>query len=250
MPSNDNLNMLFHNIRVKLYANNLKNVEGAYIARTVNERTISIEDVCRNMKTRGKVTGNDEYLVINLRQYYDEVAHLLCDGYAVTNGYYTVYPNIGGSFNSVNEAHDYEKHPIDFRFSACVKLRELAKNITVNVEGLADASGYIDTFTDYDANSVNDVFAPGHQFAIHGSKIKIAGESPDNGVYFVPAEDLSRAVKVTRIGENTQAKVTGIVPEVGHGLYRIEIKTQYSGATNTPLKKSRAITSTFTIEAV
>jgi len=249
MPGNNNLNMIFHHIRVKLYKNNLKNVEGAYIVKTDNDRILSFEDVCRIMKTRGGVTGNYEDLLQNLRQYYNEVAYQLCDGFAVTNGLYTIYPNIGGSFNSVNEARDRKKHPIDFRFRARLKLRELAENITVDVAGLANTSGCIDTFTDYDVNSSNDVFAPGHQFAIHGSKIKIAGDNPDNGVYFAPAEDPSKAVKATRIADNTYKKITGIVPDDVHGLYHIEIRTQYTGATNTLLKKPRAITSTFTIEA-
>ena len=50
-------NMILHRIRVKLYTNNLKNVEGAYIARTDNDKTLDIEDVCTIMKTRGDVTG-------------------------------------------------------------------------------------------------------------------------------------------------------------------------------------------------
>ena len=245
----NSLNLILHRIRVKLYPNYLSSVEGAYIARTNNEKTLAIEDVCTAMKTRGDFTGNYENLLEYVRQYYDEVAYQLCDGYAVTNGFYTVHPNIGGVFNDVTEAHDHQKHPISFRFSARAKLRNLIKDIAVEVEGIADSTGYIDKFTDYEEDSVNSTFIPGNQFAVHGHKIKLAGEDSKIGIYFVPLDDPSKAVKVERIAENSPSKVTGIAPDTGHLQNRIEIRTQFSGVMNRLLKAPRTITSSFVIEA-
>jgi len=129
--------MILHKIHVKLYPNFLKNGGGAYIARTNNKKTLYIEDVCSAMKTRAGYSGNYETLVQNVRQFYDEVAYQLCDGNAVSNGYYSVYPNIGGTFDSAAEAHDHQKHAISFRFSPRAKLRELVRHIAVEVEGIA-----------------------------------------------------------------------------------------------------------------
>ena len=245
----NNLNMILHNIRIKLYPNHLPKVEGSYIARTNNEKTLTIEDVCTAMKTRGGFTGSYETLLENVRQYYDEVAYQLCDGYAVTNGYYYIYPNIGGTFNSVTEIHDHKKHPISFRFGMRGKLRKLIEDIAVEVEGIADGSGYIDSFIDFEEDSFNSLFLPGNQFAIHGHKIKLAGDDPGVGLYFVPVDDPSKAVKVTRLAENSPSRITGIAPNTEHAYNRIEIRTQYSGATNRTLKKPRIIKSTFVLEA-
>ena len=248
MPSINNLNMIFHKIRVKLYPNYLKNGGGAYIARTINEKTLFIEDVCAAMKTRAGFTGSYATLLENVRQYYDEVAYQLCDGFAVTNGYYTIHPNIGGSFNSAGETHDHHKHPISFRFGARAKLRSLIKNISVAVEGIADTSGYIDTFTDYEEDAVNSIFIPGNQFAIHGHKIKLTGEDPSIGVYFVPVEDPSKAKKVERVAENSPSKITGIAPNTEYLYNRIEIRTQFAGSGTIRLKSPRTIASSFIIE--
>ena len=249
MSTLNNLSIILHRIRIKLYPNYLPKVEGSYIARTNNEKTLTIEDVCTAMKTRGGFTGSYETLLENVRQYYDEVAYQLCDGYAVSNGYYNVYPNIGGTFNSVNEVHDHKKHPISFRFGTRRKLRKLIENIAVEVDGIADNAGYIDSFTDFEEESVNSLFLPGNQFAIHGHKIKLDGNDPEVGLYFVPVDDPSKAVKVTRLAENSPSRITGIAPNTEPAYNRIEIRTQYSGSADKTLKKPRIIKSAFIIEA-
>jgi hypothetical protein len=239
---------VLHRVKVKLYPNYLLNAEGAYIARTDNEATLSVEDVCTALKNRGGYTGKYGVLVENVKQYLDELVYQLCDGYAVSTGYFSVHPNIGGTFSSEKEAHDHKKHPISFRFRTRRPLRELAQAIAVEIQGIADTAGYIGEFIDYDAESVNSLYVPGDQFAIYGHKIKLAGEAPGVGVYFVPVEEPSKAVKVARVAENTPAKITGIAPRTEYPHNRIEIRTQFTGSGSTTLKALRVITSAFTLE--
>ena len=118
----------------------------------------------------------------------------------------------------------------------------------MEIEGIADASGWIDEFIDAEADSVNTLYVPGNQFIIHGHKIKAAGDDPSVGVYFVPVDDPAAAVKVTRIAENTSSKVIGIAPKTNHQRNRIEIRTQYEGSTTKFLKNVRYITSGFVLE--
>jgi len=247
---NKDIEEVLHHIRVKLYKNYLRNVKGKYIARTDNEASLSIEEVCAALVNRGGFKGNYNDLVEYVKQYIDEVAYQLCDGYAVNNGYFSIHPNIGGSFNSAAELFDRKKHPISFRFRTLSKLRRLMQFISVEIEGVADIGGYIGEFYDYEEDSVNTLYAPGNMFAINGHKLKIAGDDPGVGVFFVPVDDPSKAVKATRIAENMPAKITGAAPHTGFRLNRIEIRTQYTGAINTPLKNPRVITSGFTLEEI
>ena len=85
-------------------------------------------------------------------------------------------------------------------------------------------------------------------FTIHGHKIKVDGQEPGVGVYFVPVDEPSRAVKVNRIAENTASKITGIAPPVGYPNSRTEVRTQYTGSGSTSLKAVRTVTSGFTLE--
>jgi hypothetical protein len=60
---------------------------------------------------------------------------------------------------------------------------------------------------------VNETLTPGGQFGISGHKIKVVGDRPEVGVYFVSADDASLRVKVGgHLAENTAAKVIGVIP--------------------------------------
>ena len=85
-------------------------------------------------------------------------------------------------------------------------------------------------------------------FTLIGEKIQLKGDQPEVGLYFVPVDDPAAAVKVTRIAENTASKIVGIAPATGHQYNRLEIRTQYSGGSNTFLKTPRVITSDFILE--
>jgi 20S proteasome alpha/beta subunit len=64
----------------------------------------------------------------------------------------------------------------------------------------------------------------------------------------VPVDDPSKAVKVTRIGENSASTVTGIAPDTHCQYNRIEIRTQYTGSAATFLKAPLSIVSEFVLE--
>jgi hypothetical protein len=140
-----------------------------------------------------------------------------------------------------SEGHDAHKHPVTFRF------RTLAERIVVDVEGLADVQGYIDVFTDVTTDSVNETLTPGGMFSIAGHKIKVTGDDPEVGVYFVPEADPAGRVKVTgHLAENSPAKLIGMIPALGAGKWRAEVKTQFNGS-GKDLKAPRTITSAFTL---
>jgi hypothetical protein len=250
MGIKNNIDDVLHRIRVKLYPNYLPKTEGRYIAKTDNEAYLSVERICAAMKNRGGFLGSYENLIENIKQFLAECAYQLCDGFALNLWYYSVHPNIGGTFNSEKETHDPVKNPVNFKFRTRLPLRNLVEHIAVDITGVADCNAFIDEFIDRDKDSVNGIFIPGDLFCINGNKIKLAGDDPSCGVFFVPVEDPSKAVKVTRIGENNPSTVTGIAPDTHYQFNRIEIRTQYSGSTTTFLKAPRSIASDFVLEEV
>ena len=244
----NDLSMVLHRIQAWLYPNHFKNVEGQYIARTNNNRTLNDVDICTIMKTRLEIPIRFEDLLNCIRQYNEERAYQICDGFAVTNDYYVVYPNIGGSFDSVHEAHDPSKNKVGFHISPRAKLRRLARQIAVDILGIADTNGYIDTFTDFEEDAVNSIFVAGNQGAIHGSKIMLTNSDSAEGVFFVPVDDPAAAIKVARVAENSPTKITFITPSTGHQFNKIEVRTLFSGDPKRPLKAIRTVSSAFTVE--
>jgi hypothetical protein len=242
------LKNILHKIRVKLYPNYLPNADGPYIARTDNEATLSLEDVCTTSKTRGGFTGKFEDYVFYVRQFFDEMTYQLLDGYAVSTEYFSLHPNVGGVFNNDKEAYDPAKHPVTFRFRTLRKLRKLAENIDVEIEGIADTQGYIMEVTDVNTGAVNESLTAGGQYIITGYKIKIAGD--DAGVYLQPVSGASSGARILiseHLAENTPSKLIGIIPaDLPGGIYKVVIQTQFTGSGNMS-KECRIIESGFTL---
>jgi hypothetical protein len=199
------------------------------------------------MKNRGGYTGSYDKLVENIRLFLDECAYQLCDGYSLNLKFFALHPTISGTFETENETHNPEENPIRFKFRPLRPLLKLREHIAVDILGLAAPKASIDRFIDRESETVNSTFNEGDMFCITGSKIKVAGDDINCGVYFVPVDNPYGAVKVERLGENTCSKITGIAPITGPGEAKIEIRTQYTGSENRLLKKPRTITSTFTV---
>jgi hypothetical protein len=251
MAGIENHDMVLHHIRAKLYPNHLQNVEGNYIARTDTDRTLGVKDVCTAAKTRGGYPGDINEMLNAVEWYNSELAYQVCDGYAVSNDWFTIYPHISGTFESPHDAADPEKHKVSARLSVRKRFRDSTKNTAVSIDGLADTNGFIDFLMDQESKDAgHNVYLPGDMITIYGSRIKIAGDDPSNGVYFVPTDKTSPPVKMARIGENTPSKITGIASDTKYPCNRIEIRTQYNGSNNTFLKEPRVITSFFTMEII
>ena len=242
-----NVAQVMHKIRVKLYPNYLPGHEGTFIARTDSEASLNIEQVCAALRDRGGFTGNYEDLVDHVKKYYNEAAYQLCDGFTINNGYYSIYPNLGGTFKGLRDTPDPKTNPLSFRFRTMSALRRLAQSIAIEIDGFADVDAYIDEFVDTEDHTRNNWYLPGNLFALSGNKIKIEGDDPGVGMFFVPA-DGGTPVKVTRFNENSPSSIHGITPDCDFDNCRIEIRTQYSGTSGRFLKTTRVITSSFTLD--
>ena len=236
-----------HRIKVKLYPSYLPKALGAYYAKTENEKVLGIENICSAMVNRGGFMGNYQTLLEYVRQFYDELAYQLCDGFAVNTGYYSIHPDVTGSIESAWKTYDKKKNPVKFKFRVRKSLRNLADHIDVVITGVADSNAIIHGFHDnYGKDSANH-FAPGDVFTIFGNKIKITEEDPESGVFFVPALNPEKAVKVKRIIQNYPGKVIGEAPDTGYQMNRIEVRTRFSGSKKL-MKNLRVITSSFELE--
>ncbi|MCL2214126.1 MAG: DUF4469 domain-containing protein [Treponema sp.] len=239
---------VLHRIRVKLYPSNLPGAKGAFSARIDNEAVLTIDEVCAALKTRGGFSGNYDELVNHVKQFFDEAAYQLCDGFAVNTGYFSIHPAVGGFFNKADDACDSRKNPIRFRFRTRTPLRRLSEHIVIETEK-GETNGIIEQFTDMETGLDNKSLSSGGLFTLLGNKIKISGDNPECGLYFVSTGSQHSKIKVKKaLLINTSRKVIGVIPSLPAGRYFIEIKTQYTVG-GTDLKEPRTVISSFTVKA-
>lgn len=231
--------LILHKIKAYLYDNALtKDNPNDYIARTVSERSLGIKQICETAVNRGGADVSSTAMEHAVDLFLKEMSYQLCDGYSVNTGYFMALPLIRGVFDSPSETFNNIKHTILFQFNQGEKLRAEIPNIEVNILGVADSSSAILQVKDMKTGSVNDLLTPARKLRITGNKIKVSGDSPANGVFFVDTISQSRTpVDASDLVINNPSELMIIIPNLPAGSYMLEVVTQFAGAT--PLKEPR-----------
>ncbi|OJX30744.1 MAG: hypothetical protein BGO86_11455 [Chryseobacterium sp. 36-9] len=222
---------VLHKIKAYLYENLLtKDNPNDYIARTVSERSLNVKQICETAVNRGGADVSAAAMEHATTLFLKEMAYQLCDGFSVNTGYFTAGTQIRGVFDSPSETFSSDKHNILFQFNQGEKLRAEIPNIEVSILGIADSACSILQVTDVKSGSVNDLITPGRNLKISGNKIKVAGDNPNNGVFFVNSTTQERVVVESNdMVTNNPSELIIVIPDLASGTYTLEVLTQFSG---------------------
>jgi Domain of unknown function (DUF4469) with IG-like fold len=96
---------------------------------------------------------------------------------------------------------------------------------------VAESSAAILQVTDVKSGSVNDLLTPGRNLKIAGSKIKVAGNDPFIGVFFVnTTSNVRTMVEESDMVTNNPSELIVVIPALPAGTYQLEVVTQYAGS--------------------
>ncbi|MEC5173369.1 DNA-binding domain-containing protein [Chryseobacterium nepalense] len=221
---------ILHKIKAYLYDNVLtKDNPNDYIARTVSERPLTVQQICEAAVNRGGADVSASAMAHATELFLKEMAYQLCDGYSVNTGYFTASTTIRGVFDSPAETFNKDKHSIIFQFNQGEKLRAEIPTIEVNILGVADASSMILQVKDVKSGSVNDLLTPGRNLRISGSKLKLAGDDPSVGIFFTDTvSQASTPVEASDIVTNNPSELMVVIPALPAGTYQLKVVTQYA----------------------
>ena len=229
-----------NSIKVVLHDNTFAKRNNDFVARVRIDRSLSVKEICKSAIQRDGVdiaVSDMEYLV-NI--WFEEMANCLCDSYSVNTGWFTVLPKIKGVFSGIEEAFNPEKHKLLFDFTQGAELKNFAETASVEIIGMADVMAKITQVTDIHTGSVDGVITPERNLRIKGCKLKLKGDSPDNGVYFVNQNTLERTkVAENEVIFNKPSELIIIIPYLTGGNYKLQFSSQYTGSVL--LKRPRTI---------
>jgi hypothetical protein len=101
--------------------------------------------------------------------------------------------------------------------------------VEVEILGVADTDATVEQVIDVKTGSVNDLLTPNRNLKIAGHKIKVAGDSAANGIYFVNRSTSERTrVDDSDVVVNNPSELIVVIPALEAGTYLLEITTQYS----------------------
>jgi hypothetical protein len=248
MAGFEELQALLHKIRIKLYPNHLTDT-GKYIAHVAMERTVTIEEICANLRERGGFQGNVDEAIHNIRQFFEECVFLMCDGWSINLKYFIISLHVGGVWDSPDEVNDRKKHPIGFTFRVLKALRDLVRFITIEVDGIENTPAYINFMEDVSTGAINETITSSSEIIINGHKIKIEGTDPSCGLYLITDSGVEHKI-TRRFAVNTVSKIITTAPSLTVGdTVTVRIVTQYTGG-KTLLKEPRVLESSVPLTVV
>lgn len=219
--------MATHKITAELYDNPLTDIVGDFTARPIIKLTLYNKDIAQRI-----VTKRTEYrpeTIANILQMADsEKAEAVAEGNSVVDGMGQYMANIKGAFDSATAGFNREIHSLGVSYNPGKDLRKMLADTEVSISKTAVTGPVIGKITDAKTKSVNDLVSSNLPVNIEGNNIKLAGEDPSVGVYFVSDEDPTTSLKCEVISINNPSLLSVVVPQLTDGkLYRLRIVTQY-----------------------
>ena len=228
----------FHKMKGWLYDNVLTENPNDFILRIASEASLNVDDISQSAVKRGGADISAAAMTHAVNLWLEEMGYRLCDGFSVNTGWFTASVSVRGVFDSPAEKFNPARHAILFDFQQGSLLRKELAGIEVQILGVADAALAIMQVTDIRTGSVNDLLTPNRNLRINGSKLKITGDNPANGICFINTQTQERiAVDAADIVNNNPSELIIVIPALTAGTYHLEVTTQFSGSA--PLKEPR-----------
>lgn len=222
---------ILHRIKAYLYKNVFMKDRDDYSARIISERSLNVKDICESAVTRGGANISASAMHHAVELFLKEMEYKLCDGFSVNTGSFTAFPSLKGIFNSPTEPFNPDKHKLLFRFRQGESLRKKLSSIEVQIMGTADSAVCIDQITDLKSGCINGQITPLHNLRVNGRKLKLTGNHPEVGVYFINQETGIRTkIMQSDIIINYPTEIVIMIPALAPGAYLLEIVNQYTTA--------------------
>jgi hypothetical protein len=228
-----------HQIKVFLYPNALTDEAHDYVARVKTERLLDITELCQSAAGRGGADISADAIYHGMTLGLKEAAWLLCDGFGINFGPFIAKPHITGVFHSPEEHFSPDKHKLTIKITASASLKKEAAETLIDVMGVAETGIHISEVIDVKSGEVNGEITPGYVLRIHGNKLKVEGNKPEVGVYFINISSKAETkVDPTDFVTNTPKEVLVMIPNLPHGDYQLKMVSQYTN-TNRLLQEPR-----------
>lgn len=153
-------------------------------------------------------------------------------------GYFSV--GVNGVFYGDDPKWTPGQHALNVRVVPTAELRNAVKSAEVNLRRMAPSGAVVSQVIDVTTGELNTRLTPGGGVNMEGTRIRIAGDNPANGIALVNQQtNVPVQVPMTSILLNDPSKVSFIVPaDLPEGDYKLHLTTQFS-TNSTFLKEPR-----------
>ena len=219
-------------IEYVLEANKLTGEPKKYRAQVTNSKSCTFEDIAKHLIKHN--VGLSPTAIYGLWEgIKSAVEEFISDGNSINTELFHAHISVKGVFNGLDDGFDGTRHKIRLNLSPGSLLSAIPGTLKVKKVNSAVKS-VIRSVTDIKTGSVNSCLTPGKNVRIKGYRIKINGNDPSCGLYFVPAKGSDDPVKVepSEFVVNNPSEIIAVIPKLCKGAWNLRLVSQYSHGTS------------------
>jgi len=224
-------------LKVWLKKNELTPDPNDYIAVVSSAGRIDKQGVINALVKEG-VELQRETLEDVVNRYNRVCASYVLSGWNVDTGLVYMRPMVTGAFFS--KKFDPAKNSVYVAVTQGASIRKEIGDTKVEVLGEMPDTMYIMQVVNMQSKIADGTLVRGRNAQVEGSYLKVAGEDPTVGVYFINAETAAEIkLNADHLVTNDRSKLLLLVPaDLPQGAYRLKVVTQFTGS-NKLLKTPR-----------
>jgi hypothetical protein len=212
-----------------LHENLLTDRTDDYAAQTHPKLSCNREQFIDLMLQRGTLmTKTDALAVLNNME--ETAAYVIRSGGTLNLPLFNTGFSISGVFEGATDVFDPHRHHLHVNISKGTLLRDVEKEVKLTKVNVTSPQPQILEVKDSVTGKVDEVLTAGGAVEIDGVHIKIAGENPLCGLYFV--DEAGTETKAVTLIHNKPSTVLALIPLLPAGNYHVKIVTQYTGSYN------------------
>jgi hypothetical protein len=203
--------------------------EGSKIAIPVSKGSIGEEGIAKAIVKMGSTVGEIDVLAV-MRGLNKAVTSLSEMGFTINLPLFRTSFSMTETYNADGTPAQGGKNKVKINLHKGSKLSEAESNLrTERTNPPADALT-VYMVRDNESDTADDKLTPGGSFEVYGNGLKIDGDDPACGLYFVDADGKEyKAGKFTAKG-NIPKMLSAMIPQLEPGQYQIKVVTQYAGS--------------------
>lgn len=224
-------------LQYSLTENLLTDAPDDYTALVQPLGTYDKEAIITEMLRRGTLLTRTDIVAV-LNGFEETVRDITRDGGTVNTPLFNTSFSISGVFDGAMDTFDGNRHKLNVNLTKGMVMRDTESQVVIEKTGTVIPQPTILEVKDSVSGKVNEILTPGGVLEVWGNNIKIAGENPDCGLYFVAST--GDTVKAQVVVQNKPSTLIVMIPALPVETYTIKVMTQYTGGK--PLKLPRTCT--------
>lgn len=213
-------------LRYSLSENLLTDRPDDYAAQTHSVDTYDKSKFIKRLLGKGTlVTKTDVVAVFDAME--STILEILEEGSTLKLPFFNTSFSISGVFEGPLDSFDPTRHKLNVNITKGSLLRQAEANISFEKTTSVAPAPQIQEVKDTVSGNFNEELTPGGVVEIRGNNLKIAGDKPECGLWFVPETGVP--VKADVFVQNKPSLVIAMIPTLSTGKYQIKVVSQYSG---------------------